>query len=303
LTKFLYTTDWHLCFKQPGTRLDDVLEKQFAKVLQFVDICNSTNPDFILHGGDLFDAPRNADPSVVNRTIEILKNLKQPMYYVPGSHDMFGYNLDSFAQSYLGTLQASDRIIILNQKGIYKFPGELQVGVVPAYVGTNINMYQEFIGADIVVSHDMITTTPVPYAHIQIKELAQMFTNTIFLLGHNHSQYYEVLNNNIFINPGPLVRTSIAEQNNAPYVAVIEKQGSNVTVNHISIAVDKDVFVIQPQDKETTVMTFNDVMKKTNIEYNDIYELLHKVSLDLHIEDVHVNNLKERIKYVEQHAV
>ena len=76
MNKFIFTTDWHICFKQPGSRVDDVLSKQMDKLNYFVEICNKELPDFIIHGGDLFDSPRSIDPTILNKTIGILRKLK-----------------------------------------------------------------------------------------------------------------------------------------------------------------------------------------------------------------------------------
>ena len=52
MNKFIFTTDWHICFKQPGNRKDNILVKQLDKLDYFVELCNQELPDFVIHGGD-----------------------------------------------------------------------------------------------------------------------------------------------------------------------------------------------------------------------------------------------------------
>lgn len=305
--KFAYTTDWHICFKQPTTRKDDVLTKQLDKLIQFVNICNAANLDFIIHGGDIFDAPRYSDPSIVNSVIDILKLLKCPMYSIPGSHDMYGYNLNTLTQAYAGTLRSSGCITLLAERGIYKFPGELQIGVIPAYLDPQIDTYNKFIGVDIIVTHDMLVNTDtsvLPYKCISINELAQKFSKTIFLCGHNHTAFYKAINNNLFINPGPLVRTASNEADHVPHIFIITKNNNNIINEKHFITADTDVFYTADTKTDTAVNTFQflDTLRNTNIEFCDVYDLLTQVQKQLQIADIHVAHLKERFIHAEQNT-
>lgn len=301
MNKFIFTTDWHICFKQPGTRTDDIFKTQLDKLNAFVDICNQELPDFIIHGGDLFDSPRSVDPSVLNKTISILRKLKAPMYYIPGSHDIYGYNLNSYKQAFIGTLASANCLNILNEKGIYQFPGKLFVGVMPCQLTNDVKDYIIFKDCDIIVSHNMITEESVPYNHILISELAQLFTKKIFLCGHNHKPFYVMENNNLFVNTGPLIRTSITEVGIKPHISVFVKNNLNVSYYEKLIPCNEDVFIKQEvSDSKEPEITFNDVLKNTDLVFSNIYEVLDHIVTQLNIDTKYSELLKRRLEDAEK---
>ena len=300
MSKFIFTTDWHICFHQPSCRVDNITETQLNKLSSLVNICNQELPDFIIHGGDLFDAPRAADPSILNNVISILKNLKSPFFYVPGSHDIYGYNLDSYKQSFIGTLEASGCINVLHEKAIYKFPPDLRIGVMPCQLSNKVEDYLGFKDCDLIVTHNSISDISLPYDHILIKDLAQYFNGKIFLCGHIHKPFYIMENNNLFVNTGPLIRTSITEKDIKPHVAVFNKVNTKLDYKDIYISVLDNVFVnknIATENKEVN-MTFNDVLKDTDLVFNDIYEVLDHIVKQLNVDPKYAEKLKLRLETI-----
>lgn len=297
MNKFIFTTDWHICFKQPNIRKDNVLSTQLKKLEYFVELCNTELPDFVIHGGDLFDSPRNTDPSVLNKVISILKKLKAPMYYIPGSHDIYGYNLNSYNQAFIGTLASANCLNVLNEKGIYQFPGKLFIGVMPCQLTNDIKEYIMFKDCDIIVSHNMITETSVPYNHILISDLAKEFSKKIFLCGHNHKPFYVMENNNLFVNTGPLIRTSITESEIKPHISVFVKKELDVSYYEKFIPIEEDVFIKQQEEvnKEPEI-TFNDVLKNTDLVFSNVYEILDHIVKELNIDTKYAQLLKERLE-------
>ena len=302
MNKFIFTTDWHIVFKQPGSRTDDIVNKQFEKLDYFVELCNKEAPDFIIHGGDLFDGPRNADPTVLNKVIKILRKLKAPMYYVPGSHDLYGYNLNSYKQSYIGTLEASNCIYILNEKGIYQFAKDLYVGILPCQLTNKLEDYIMFKDCDIIISHNMITDMSVPYDHILISDLAKTFNRKIFLCGHNHKPFYHMENNNLFVNTGPLIRTSITEANLKPHIAVFTRNNIlDINYKEEFIPIELNVFKDKVEEVGNNVqITFNDALKNTDLVFNDIYQLLEHIAKEINVDEKYVKLLKERLEDAER---
>lgn len=301
MNKFIFTTDWHICFKQPSSRKDDIFKTQLEKLNYFVELCNQELPDFIIHGGDLFDSPRSVDPSVLNKTISILRKLKAPMYYIPGSHDIYGYNLDSYKQAFIGTLASANCLNILNEKGIYQFPGKLYVGVMPCQLTNDVKDYIMFKDCDIIVSHNMITEESVPYSHILISDLAKSFSKKIFLCGHNHKPFYVMENNNLFVNTGPLIRTSITEADVKPHISVFVKKNLNISYYEKFIPINQDVFIKQDLDiSKEPELTFNEVLKNTDLVFNNIYEVLDHIVKELNIDPKYSDLLKKRLENAEQ---
>lgn len=301
MIKFIFTTDWHICFKQPGCRLDNVLETQLCKLEKFVDVCNSELPDFIIHGGDLFDSPRCIDPTILNKVINILKKLKAPMYYIPGSHDIYGYNLESCNQAFIGTLASANCINIIKEKGIYQFPGKLFIGVLPCQLTNDLKDYIIYKDCDIIVSHNMITETSVPYSHILIDDLAKEFTKKIFLCGHNHKPFYVTNNNNLFVNTGPLIRTSIVEKDIVPHVSVFIKNDTEIQYYEKQIECASNVFneKTNAEEQKEVQLTFNEALKNTDLVFSNVYEVLHHIVTELKIDPKYEDLLKVRLENAE----
>lgn len=300
MSKFIFTTDWHICFHQPSCRTDNIFKTQLSKLDALVQLCNQELPDFIIMGGDLFDSPRASDPSVLNDVIHILKNLKSKLFYIPGSHDIYGYNLDSYKQSFIGTLEESGCINVLAEKAIYKFPSDIHIGVMPCQINNTINDYLIFKDCDIIVTHNMISDISLPYNHILIKDIAQYFNGKIFLCGHLHKPFYIMENNNLFVNTGPLMRTSITEKIIQPHIAVFNKVGSKLDYKDLYIPVQNDIFVERKLKEKDIEISFNDVLKDTDLVFNDIYEVLDHIVEQLHIDLKYADMVKSRLEHVTQ---
>ena len=300
MSKFIFTTDWHICFHQPSCRVDDIIKTQLNKLSSLVDICNQELPDFIIMGGDLFDSPRSSDPSILNSVISILKKLKSPFFYVPGSHDIYGYNLDSYKQSFIGTLEASGCINVLHDKAIYKFPSDLLIGVMPCQLSNKVDDYLIFKDCDIIVTHNSVSDISLPYEHILIKDLAQLFNGKIFLCGHIHKSFYIMENNNLFVNTGPLIRTSIVEKDIKPHVAVFNKVGTKLDYRDIFIPILENIFINKNTVVETKELniSFNDVLKDTDLVFNDIYGILDHIINQLGVDPKYAEMVKLRLENV-----
>jgi len=300
MSKFIFTTDWHICFHQPSCRVDDIIKTQLNKLSSLVDICNQELPDFIIMGGDLFDSPRSSDPSILNSVISILKKLKSPFFYVPGSHDIYGYNLDSYKQSFIGTLEASGCINVLYDKAIYKFPSDLLIGVMPCQLSNKVDDYLIFKDCDIIVTHNSVSDISLPYEHILIKDLAQLFNGKIFLCGHIHKPFYIMENNNLFVNTGPLIRTSIVEKDIKPHVAVFNKVGTKLDYRDIFIPILENIFINKNTVAETKELniSFNDVLKDTDLVFNDIYGILDHIIKQLNVDPKYAEMVKLRLENV-----
>lgn len=297
MSKFIFTTDWHLCFHQPSCRTDNIFKTQLGKLETLVQLCNQELPDFIIMGGDLFDSPRASDPSVLNDVIHTLKNLKSKLFYIPGSHDIYGYNLDSYKQSFIGTLEESGCINVLLEKAIYKFPTDILVGVMPCQINNTIEDYLGFKDCDIIVTHNMISDISLPYNHILIRDIAQHFNGKIFLCGHLHKPFYIMENNNLFVNTGPLIRTAITEKIIQPHIAVFNKVGSKLDYKDLYLPYSNDSFVEKKETEQTVNISFNDVLKDTDLVFNDIYEVLNHIVEQLHIDNRYADMIKLRLEH------
>jgi len=99
--RLLFFTDTHIRGSSPVNRKDNLLATLKEKLAEVVSLANDYQVDYVLHGGDFFDTPTPA-LSVVGDFLEILRELKAPLYGVAGNHDIFGGNLQTLSRTVLG---------------------------------------------------------------------------------------------------------------------------------------------------------------------------------------------------------
>ncbi|MGE5543909.1 MAG: metallophosphoesterase family protein [Bacillota bacterium] len=99
--RLLFLTDTHFRGSSPVNRKDNLMSTLKEKLSEVVSLANDYRVDYVLHGGDFFDTP-NPALSVVGDFLEILRELKAPLYGVAGNHDIFGGNLQTLSRTVLG---------------------------------------------------------------------------------------------------------------------------------------------------------------------------------------------------------
>lgn len=99
--RLLFFTDTHIRGSSPVNRRDNLLATLKEKLAEVVSLANDYQVDYVLHGGDFFDTP-TPTLSVVGDFLEILRELKAPLYGVAGNHDIFGGNLQTLSRTVLG---------------------------------------------------------------------------------------------------------------------------------------------------------------------------------------------------------
>lgn len=89
MRQFCFITDLHIT-SSSRVRTGDVVEDVASKLQFVVDYCNA-NDAILLIGGDIFDKPCVPD-FVKSRMAPIFKQLKNPVYAIPGNHSMLYSN-------------------------------------------------------------------------------------------------------------------------------------------------------------------------------------------------------------------
>lgn len=231
----------------------------------------------------MYDIPDLPDFLLLNNLIPEFKRLKQAgieFYINLGSHDLFGYNMESVYTTAVGSLI---------RYGLLKLPTEIETlsGIkfkfINAQVKHTLDSYRNLGDTKIVVSHNMLVPQPVPYDHILFSDLS--FCNQVFLCGHYHSQFASRVGSNIFINPGPVIRTSIVEAEHKPSVSIIKYDVMDLTspvkVSNYYLKHDRNVFdlnaIVSSKEKEERVSL---TVKNTRFDSYDLVELATKLGAD-----------------------
>ena len=247
--KILFFTDTHLRGTNPKNRKDDFVTALENKLNEIIDIIDSEDIDYIIHGGDLIDRP-DVSISVVSHFSKILKKIKIPFYIVTGNHDIYGHNPMTMNRTVLGLLNDLDflKIIGSNDKLIFEKEGiRVQVTGQPyIYDIDDINHRDYYILKEkpkdvnyaIHIVHGMLLDRPfikgIPYTLIdEIKDTKADVT----LSGHYHSGFNTIqIEDKYFLNPGSLVRVtnSIKEMDRRPQVVKLQLD-SKIGIEYIKL--------------------------------------------------------------------
>jgi len=227
--KILFFTDLHLRRTSPRWRKDNYALALLKKLEFIVSLAKAENCDRVYFGGDFVDSPM-ASISLVNQAVDILEALTRngiEFTAAFGQHDEQGNTPQGVEASVASLLyRIPDNDLPPMTKGIDFLFGDTMV----AHYNNNIldilrngqltydnNEYEQ---VTILLIHAMLTLSPVPWPHIQIDDVVSQAK--IILSGDYHIGFPPTLSNGTwFINPGAIARTTVADANKIPKVAII----------------------------------------------------------------------------------
>ena len=288
--RILYTTDWHLSDRKPDSRTDvDFVAIQLAKIAEVFEIAETNKVDIIYHGGDLFDKGRTS-LHIVNKIVPFFKKNKIPFECIIGSHDIIGYNINSLPYTGLGNLLANGYVKLLTKSDIAMGFNCSTVPRVPKGEGSKI-----------IVAHELISPTPLPFLYITLEEVAKENPNAFVFCGHYHKPFMKQVGKTFFFNPGPLVRTSIDEKDIKPSVVYIDTDAKTFEFKALKCAkLGNDVFAVDKANErklqEDEFQKFIDEVRQKFKEINVeqiVRELAKAQGLDKEVIDVSISLLQE----------
>jgi predicted phosphodiesterase len=201
--------DGHFSGLNPVGRLDNLVEVQYVKLNEIVDLCNQFNVPGIL-AGDLFNTS-NASYMVYTSVSEVLLRLNNPWYVVWGNHDLLYHSMTQWKKTALGALLTSHPKVKHIREFVFDY----------GYRWSWHNWGEEITqvpGSDLLLSHQAVV---VP-AHIQASpwigedhEFAIQWTDPsldpyrIIVCGHWHQRYFLGRGSKKLLNPGPILRRDV----------------------------------------------------------------------------------------------
>jgi len=305
--KILFFTDTHIRGTTPKNRKDDLFDTLEKKINEIVQISNSNNVDFVLHGGDLFDRP-DVSVSIVSRFVTILNKFKAPIYIISGNHDVYGHNPQTIYRTMLGLFNAmgiihlidEGEVIFLKKDNItVQLTGQPYIYSIDEKI--NINKYKvekidKRVDFSIHMVHGMLLDRPfikgIPYTLIDdIKDTKADIT----LAGHYHSGFGIIKSDDkYFVNPGSIIRitNSLREIERIPQVVMITLE-DNIKIELIplkSALPGEEVLNRQEIEnfifKNERLTQFKQSVDSTaNFEKLDINEILLNISLAEEVSD------------------
>jgi exonuclease SbcD len=205
----LILTDLHLTSNRYAGRIGDFTTDVDTKLEEVIQISKEIDAEAILCAGDTFHRP-DVSYSTISRFINFLERIKCRFIVIPGSHDLFGNNLDALYRTALGLCERLNLIELLYPE------------IRPATRVGDITIGMQGKKVDIELLHSSILPNPDFGDYTLIKDY-----NTkakLVIIGHYHRGYdICVKNGSKFICPGSLVRTSAdkSELTRRPRVCIV----------------------------------------------------------------------------------
>jgi hypothetical protein len=227
--KGIAIADVHLCEKNPICRKDDVRVTQLAKLQQVVGFCNDYQCPLLV-AGDMYDA-WNIGFKLVNEVNDVLGGLLHSIYYVAGNHDLPYHSMEHFENSPLSVTRGG---LLSPQSPII---AGCSWGETPSPI-TN---------APILVQHKMVfLTDPIKgfdgdqYNVRHLINTPEYKNYKLIITGDNHRAFvYTNEDGRVWLNTGPIVRTSVTEKLYGPSAWYFEV-GDTVSVTRLPLTVDVD---------------------------------------------------------------
>lgn len=248
MNKFIFVGDLHLRGNNPRNRIDDYQTAADNKLREVLRMAGEIQADAILIPGDIWDRPE-VSIGVLLHYASILNVSPCPIYTTVGNHDIYGYNLSTYARSSLRLLEllVSDLHVI----GM----GTTAVGMVDSYItatpysndmdidGFGYGFNDGNNGYDgtprIHIAHGMLLDHKPPFDRYTLVDDCKTDADLI-LTGHDHTGFGVIKRRDgkIFCNPGALMRmsASINEIERPVQVAVITVDKSNIDVQLVPLA-------------------------------------------------------------------
>lgn len=266
--KLMALTDLHLGASRPAGRVGDYVADVDRKLSEVIDIANNLNVAAVLCAGDVFHSPTPTYSTLV-RFQTFLERLNRRFIAIPGSHDLFGNNLDALYRTAIGFFdRVSDKFELLSE--ITR--RTTRVGTVT--VG---------VSGSKVLGIEMVHGSVLPTSDFGEYTLLRNYVSVakIVLVGHYHSGYELIRNTDgvLFVCPGSLVRTTAqaGELVRRPRVAIISDNYEVVWKELICAKPGGEVLsppVVSPQIDFTSLVREWTVGR---IDSVNVFELLEEV--------------------------
>jgi exonuclease SbcD len=219
LAKFVIVGDIQFRGVNPVARKDDFPSALAEKIDEVHQIARRVGANAILQPGDLFDSPM-VSYSVLLRLMSLLQMAPCPWVTIPGNHDLFGANADTYSRTPMAVLEQAKVIRVI--KDLCQTQSITHDVFDVTYItgrgfdwemDTNPSTYAAPIDSDIHLVHGMLLTSPLPIdiKHTLIKDVQTPARVTV--VGHDHLGFGVIKRDDgkIFINPGALCRESAHE--------------------------------------------------------------------------------------------
>jgi len=243
--------DAHFSGRRPESRTDeDYFQTQMGKLDQAFTFFDEWSCDCIIQVGDLFDRP-STDNEVKAQLISFLRHCSLPFYCIYGQHDISGHSADTFYRSPMRVLQEAESLEVVGQTGI---PIASGVDLYGASFRQPIPEVEPKDGLfNILVIHAMIGSRPLwPGQELKNpKRFLQKHSFDLVLCGDYHYSFQEQVGDRWIVNPGCLVRKTVAKWDLAhePMVGMFDTKKRTYKTRKLDVLPVEDVFRLETSKK------------------------------------------------------
>ncbi len=247
--RFAHFSDTHLGFRQYGiyereTDFYRAFEKTVAKIIE-------ERPDFVLHSGDLFDAPKPPPRAlwVAQRCFAKFREKGIPVYAITGNHDTL-FRRGAMPPQ---VLYRDLGVRLLTEDDPFVVHGDVFIGGVPYHsrhyadaLKELLNMLSEKAGRykkSIVMIHQG-TDMHIPKGfELKMDDIPKNFS--YYAMGHIHSRITENFGKGKFVYPGSTELWSLNEyddlRRNGKGFTVVDLDGEVPAVRNVSIEMEREI--------------------------------------------------------------
>jgi len=253
--KFLYITDTHFTRRGPESRSDDYFDASLRKLMFVYDYAYQNDIEIVLHGGDLFHHARPGF-ATLNPILKVISSYRDiTMKIVPGNHDLFGWNPESFPRTALAAVGNLANVEILKDGELHQLSQDEEISIYPLWSKFdregNPDIFKipdptnDFV---IVMAHTLLVERSFFGAFISMEQIPWASTGDLILGSHYHPGWPTLKKDTsagvrYLANPGSLMRIMNAATRRMPKFLEIEilwtmfegKTEHQITINEVYI--------------------------------------------------------------------
>jgi hypothetical protein len=246
--KLLITADLHLRPERPRCRLDeDWAITQMAALRQIVKYSNEYQAPLCING-DIFDPKTGKVPPWVETLfLRQISKAKYGVFILAGNHDLPNHSWNKVNESSFGVIWNSGKVSPLSSLGLAAHFGQ-------PLEGTNTNL---------VFLHQLVFASagdiPPTEKAITASDLLEEYPKAKWIFtGDMHRNFHYEENGRHVVNPGCMLRQTIAFKDYQPQVYLVDLETEEVISLPILDTVEmvKDSYVKEEDDRKDRVESF-----------------------------------------------
>lgn len=271
--KFLLLGDSHFNDRRPERRLDkDYFGTMMGKFRQAVEIYKKHECDVFIQPGDFSDSYRLCR-DVTSVITEYLREVGVVVFCVWGQHDVSGHSITTFKNSPLRTLEAAGVVVMLGKEPEEWVSPIRSVYFYGASFGQKVPKPVDDNAFNVLVVHQMIGDKELyPGQDLQHPRafLRRHKGYNLIVCGDYHYRFIEENKGRYCVNPGAMVRKSIAKRDleHKPAVIIFDTEDRTCEVIELKIEPAEVIFdtsrtKAKEEEDYGTLLKFLENLKKS----------------------------------------